>query len=612
MIEENLLSQAVTAEWFINFLFQALLILTAGGAAMVMLKRKAAPLRSGIGVALIVLLALLPFFSAMFTVLDLPSYRTLLPFGEEGSVNPGEAEKPGDTGLPAITETGTLPAGGTDAQDTTQPDTGFAPGAWLSSPGVVNALNVAGLIWFSVFLFLFVRIIYGVFRVKRFKKDLLGIDDSRGRLVEILEQAREAFPGIKLPGIYTSPAITGPMVLGFFKPVLAIPHLLYETLSDSELKSILFHELSHIYHKDPMMGFLQRLATALHWWNPLVYRLSTYISQAREDICDNYAMMANNSRRYAECLINLAEKSALISRIPLAIGMAAPHIPLKERITQILSKERIMDTKLKRSTLISIGIIVLVLTAFVMGHTWTLTPEEEGQPDKLTRQLTFLADHIAAKETPAAMMVALKDILHEQIIFTELRFEGEKLFIDGSAPSMKLVDTLIQRLPMAGFSDVKLLASGDGDTGALECTFSVSAKYEPEGDDPGKEEDSGKDPQAIKALIEKMETGVSSLREAALLMRKVQSVFRESGLRPIRWTTLGDRKNINGYNTMPISIELSGTYHGFTEFFKAVSQLEKLTWIESIKFRQDTGAKVSQKYSQIAAFTFNILMKTKK
>lgn len=269
-----------------------------------------------------------------------------------------------------------------------------------------------------------------------------------------------------------------------------------------------------------------------------------------------------------------------------------------------------MDTKLKRSTFISIGIIVLVLTGFVMGHTWALTPEGDAQPDPLTRQLTFLTDHMAAKETPAAMMGALKGILHEKIEFTELRFEGEKLFIDGKAPSMKLVDTLIQRLPQAGFNDVKLLASGDGDTGATECSFSVSAIYDP-GDEEQTKEDSSKDPQAIKALIEKMETGIAGRRELAPLLRQIQPMFKESGLIIRNWKTLGDHVTTPNYKTMPINMEAVGTFQQLSEFFKEISKLEKLTWIESIKFHQDTGAKVSQKYSQIAAFTLNILMKTK-
>jgi protein TonB len=60
-------------------------------------------------------------------------------------------------------------------------------------------------------------------------------------------------------------------------------------------------------------------------------------------------------------LINLAEKTAFLKRLPVSVGLASPHIPLKDRVKHILSKERNMDTNLKKST-----ITVMVLAAFLV------------------------------------------------------------------------------------------------------------------------------------------------------------------------------------------------------------------------------------------------------
>jgi TonB family protein len=59
-------------------------------------------------------------------------------------------------------------------------------------------------------------------------------------------------------------------------------------------------------------------------------------------------------------LINLAERATLWKRLPVSAGLASPHIPLKDRVKHILSKERIMDTNLKKATM-----TVMVVTAFL-------------------------------------------------------------------------------------------------------------------------------------------------------------------------------------------------------------------------------------------------------
>jgi len=104
--------------------------------------------------------------------------------------------------------------------------------------------------------------------------------------------------------------------------------------------------------------------------------MSTDYSKAREEISDNHAIMGNNSREYAECLVNLAEKTALVNRLPFLQGLAVPHIPLRERICQILSKERIMATETKKTTTFIILIGFVLSLGLVAGYKWTFASEK--------------------------------------------------------------------------------------------------------------------------------------------------------------------------------------------------------------------------------------------
>ena len=73
------------------------------------------------------------------------------------------------------------------------------------------------------------------------------------------------------------------MAMGFINPVVVIPEKVFSTLSKNEMKSILLHEISHIYHHDQFADIIKRAVLALHWWNPLVYLINRYHGQAVND-----------------------------------------------------------------------------------------------------------------------------------------------------------------------------------------------------------------------------------------------------------------------------------------------------------------------------------------
>jgi TonB family protein len=63
----------------------------------------------------------------------------------------------------------------------------------------------------------------------------------------------------------------------------------------------------------------------------------------------------------------LAEKSSRFKHAAATVGMGAPHIPLKSRIKYILSREKKMETTIKKSTIAMILLAALLLTAGITG-----------------------------------------------------------------------------------------------------------------------------------------------------------------------------------------------------------------------------------------------------
>jgi TonB family protein len=199
-----------------------------------------------------------------------------------------------------------------------------------------------------------------------FKKGLEKLEDCRIR--DIFVDYKMLKKGQKTPEIFISPALSSPITIGFFKPVIVIPHKLYQVISNSELQSIVWHELSHILHKDHLSGLFQRLVMAMYWWNPLVYLLSSEFSKSREFISDNHAIGKSSPKGYARCLLTVAEKTNMLNSMPGIVGMATSHIPLKERIRNIIEEERKMETKLKSTSVILIFLSALFFLSLVSGY----------------------------------------------------------------------------------------------------------------------------------------------------------------------------------------------------------------------------------------------------
>jgi TonB family protein len=370
----SLFASMSTAEWILNFAFHSLLVLLMGWLFIRLCRRKSAPLRSKIIFVTLLALLLLPFFSVTYLSFDITFYKTSLPFAGDSRLGNPELSDVKTPGLSAELDAPANLYGETAASTKKPSELRMFFQSILSGITTANVINGIGLIWLAGFILLLGRLIHGATSLKRFKIGLIKIEDVR--LDSILRQAQKTFHFRSLPEVYASKSAKSPVVLGITRPLVVLPQKVYGKLNTKEIRSILFHELSHIYHRDQVTGVLQRIVTALYWWNPFVHTMSTDFSKAREEISDNHAIMGNNSREYAECLVNLAEKTALVNRLPFMQGLAVPHIPLKERISQILSKERIMATETKKATTVLILIGFVLSLGLVAGYKWTFASEK--------------------------------------------------------------------------------------------------------------------------------------------------------------------------------------------------------------------------------------------
>jgi TonB family protein len=368
------LESTFIAERILNLSLNSLCILLLGLILTRLFHHRAAPLRSGIILMVILILLALPIIKVTSLVPRTPSLKAVLPVAMlDSSKQPGTIFS---LSSPITTDSFFVPPSSLSFGKKTTKKINSIFSSLQSDNVFIKILNGLGLIWILGSLFLLIRLFYGVFSLNKLKKGLVEICDKR--ILLILKEAEGSFTDHPSTRIFISRNILSPLAVGFFKPIVILPYDLYNKLNDSEIRGILLHELSHIHHKDQITGILQRLVIALHWWNPLIYTLSADFSCAREEISDNHVLLENDKKIYAECLINLAERTSLISRLPVYTGMASPHFPLKDRVQNILSEERIMETKLKRSAILMIGLIALFVLGAVAGHRLTFSPAKSS------------------------------------------------------------------------------------------------------------------------------------------------------------------------------------------------------------------------------------------
>ncbi len=207
----------------------------------------------------------------------------------------------------------------------------------------------------------------------------VGLAVSVVRLQRIVDQARPVEPqparslltrvqrwvGLRqTPQLLESPAVPTPIAAGIVGNYVLLPACWMKSLSRSELCSVLCHEAAHLARRDHRTVILEELMASVFWFHPLVHYFNRALNQAREEICDNYAIASINRPTYCEALCRLASGrggSGLLG----ATSMSHRHWPLEQRIRGILDERRPTLTRLSAGARFTVAVIALVVCGLV-------------------------------------------------------------------------------------------------------------------------------------------------------------------------------------------------------------------------------------------------------
>jgi hypothetical protein len=152
------------------------------------------------------------------------------------------------------------------------------------------------------------------------------------------------------------------MVLGLWRPVVAVPEGLVDRLSDQELDDVALHELAHVRRRDDWAKLAEALVAAVCFFHPAAWWLARRADADREVACDDWVVAATGKPgRYARSLLRLAGLGA-DRGAALAPGAFARKPMISERIELLMKTERNATPKVPRLILVSLCVLVLLAT----------------------------------------------------------------------------------------------------------------------------------------------------------------------------------------------------------------------------------------------------------
>jgi len=155
-----------------------------------------------------------------------------------------------------------------------------------------------------------------------------------GRWLSALAMAQRRMGFKHGTALLTSDELGSPISWGLMRPVILLNTRAVEAAGAAD--AITAHELAHVARLDWAKLMLARLATALFWFNPLVWLLSREAHQLREESADDAVLGANIADTdYAQLLVGVArhECSGLLLG---AHGVAPSKSSLARRVARVL------------------------------------------------------------------------------------------------------------------------------------------------------------------------------------------------------------------------------------------------------------------------------------
>jgi bla regulator protein blaR1 len=150
-----------------------------------------------------------------------------------------------------------------------------------------------------------------------------------------------------------------PVMIGFLKPLIILPVIMFNNLTAEQLEAILLHELAHIKRNDYLLNIFQSIVETILFFNPFVWLISKSIRIEREHCCDDLVITGQvQPMHYAKALVALEEYRLTANALAMAAADNKQHLFHRiKRIMEMKTKNINYTQKLLAVLIIAVGLI---------------------------------------------------------------------------------------------------------------------------------------------------------------------------------------------------------------------------------------------------------------
>jgi len=222
---------------------------------------------------------------------------------------------------------------------------------YTAAPGI-PWLRIVAAVWLAgVIMFLSYHALKHYRFVKMTKRWSICTTDEQ--TLDLMQALKKEMGITKRIELYVCSSVGSPMLIGLVKPRIFIPTV---EIAHDELRYILKHELVHYKRKDLLYKYIVLAATAIHWFNPIIYVVAKEIANLCEISCDAEVvknMDADTRQFYSEAIIGVVKYKSKL-KTALSTSYYGGKNGIKKRISSI------MDMNSKRA-----GIAIVCVTMFI-------------------------------------------------------------------------------------------------------------------------------------------------------------------------------------------------------------------------------------------------------
>ncbi|MDE7322667.1 MAG: M56 family metallopeptidase [Lachnospiraceae bacterium] len=264
-------------------------------------------------------------------------------------------------------------------------------------------LTIMAYLWlFGVLAVLFIKLFHYHLFQSQIKRDRIRITDHR---ITLLENAFCLRLGIqKVPAIYESGFVSGPLTIGLWNPVIMIPkgiicEIFCEDSSSgqnlTQFQLMLHHELIHVARRDLLYKWTYQLLLCIHWFNPLLYWFGRQINRDCELSCDE-AILAHltdaGRQMYGNILLDTAARNIECKNSAFSTTLLENKKDLKKRLDNILRRTKRTRFRVAFSTCVLIMMLLLSACSSIWIAMDDTNEHKEQQSSDDFSSDTFLAN----------------------------------------------------------------------------------------------------------------------------------------------------------------------------------------------------------------------------